>query len=107
MKNKVLLQKYMFELKRKSVILSSKHRLVLSLREKIRDKNRNFIEYSQILNYLQEQETKERQIEKQWYGIKKKIIELEKKSPKHQQRKHRLVSHGQDYVSFRKTKQKQ
>ena len=90
-KNKALLQKYMFELKRKSVILSSKHRLVLSLREKIRDKKRNFTEYSQILNYLQEQERKERQIEKQWYGIKKKIAELEKNSPKHQQRKQRLA----------------
>jgi len=91
MKNDALLQKYVFELKHKSVILSNKHRLVLSLREKLRDKKRNFTEYSQILNYLQEQERKERQIEKQWYGIKKKIAELEKNSPKHQQRKQRLV----------------
>ncbi len=79
MRNNPLLKKYMFELKRKSVILSSKHRLVLSLQEKLRDKKRNYTEYSQILGYLQEQERKERQIEKQWYGIKKKIIELEKK----------------------------
>ena len=68
----------MFELNRKSVILLSKHRLVLSLREKLRDKKRNYTEYSQILSYLQEQERKEHQIQKQWYGIKKKIIELEK-----------------------------
>jgi hypothetical protein len=93
----------MFELKRKSVILSSKHRLVLSLREKLRDKKRNFTEYSQILGYLQEQERKERQIEKQWYGIKKKIIELEKSSPKHQQRKRRVVLRGQSTFAFRKT----
>jgi len=94
MKNDELLQKYIFELKHKSVILASKHRLVLSLREKLRDKKRNFTEYSQILNYLQEQERKERQIEKQWYGIKKKIIELEKKMPKHQQRKQRVILRG-------------
>ncbi|OLB90173.1 MAG: hypothetical protein AUH25_05345 [Thaumarchaeota archaeon 13_1_40CM_38_12] len=75
----MLLKKYIFELKRKSVILSSKHRLVLSLRAKLRDRKRNYTEYSQILGYLQEQERKENQIEKQWYGIKKKIIELEKK----------------------------
>ncbi len=79
MRNNPLLKKYIFELNRKSVILSSKHRLVLSLRDKLRDKKRNYTEYSQILGYLQEQERKERQIEKQWYGIKKKIIELEKK----------------------------
>jgi len=79
MRNSLLLKKYIFELKRKSVILSSKHRLVLSLRAKLRDRKRNYTEYSQILGYLQEQERKEHQIEKQWYGIKKKIIELEKK----------------------------
>ncbi|TLY05503.1 MAG: hypothetical protein E6K87_00060 [Thaumarchaeota archaeon] len=79
MRNNLLLKKYIFELKRKSVILSSKHRLVLSLRAKLRDRKRNYTEYSQILGYLQEQERKEHQIEKQWYGIKKKIIELEKK----------------------------
>ncbi len=79
MRNNLLLKKYIFELKRKSVILSSKHRLVLSLRAKLRDRKRNYTEYSQILGYLQEQERKENQIEKQWYGIKKKIIELEKK----------------------------
>ena len=79
MRNNLLLTKYIFELKRKSVILSSKHRLVLSLRAKLRDRKRNYTEYSQILGYLQEQERKENQIEKQWYGIKKKIIELEKK----------------------------
>lgn len=78
MKNNPFLKKYIFELNRKSVILSSKHRLVLSLREKLRDKKRNYTEYSQILAYLQEQERKERQIKKQWYAIKKKIIELEK-----------------------------
>jgi hypothetical protein len=78
MKNNTTLKKYIFELNRKSVILSSKHRLVLSLREKLRDKKRNYTEYSQILGYLQEQERKERQIEKQWYGIKKKIMDLEK-----------------------------
>ncbi len=78
MKNKQL-EKYIFELNRKSVILASKHRLVLSLREKLRDKKRNYTEYSQILGYLQEQERKERQIEKQWYGIKKKIVDLEKR----------------------------
>lgn len=78
MKNKTSLEKYIFELKRKSVILSSKHRQVISLREKLRDKKRNYTEYSQILNYLQEQERKERQIEKQWYSIKKKIMDLEK-----------------------------
>jgi len=79
MRNNLLLKKYIFELKRKSVILSSKHRLVLSLRAKLRDRKRNYTEYSQILGYLQEQERKEHQIEKQWYGIKKKIIGLEKK----------------------------
>lgn len=79
MKNNTLLKKYIFELNRKSVILSSKHRLVLSLRMKLRDKKRNYTEYSQILGYLQEQERKEHQIEKQWYSIKKKIIALEKK----------------------------
>ena len=79
MRNNLLLKKYIFELKRKSVILSSKHRLVLSLRAKLRDRKRNYTEYSQILGYLQEQERKENQIEKQWYGIKKKIIGLEKK----------------------------
>ncbi len=78
MKNKASIEKYIFELKRKSVILTSKHRQVMSLREKLRDKKRNYTEYSQILNYLQEQERKERQIEKQWYGIKKKIMDLEK-----------------------------
>jgi len=106
MKYEILLQKYVFELKRKHAILSNKHRLVLSLRAKLRDKKRNFTEYSQILNYLQEQERKELQIQKQWYGIKKKIIELEKNSPKHQQRKHKVVPHGHDYVSFSKTKHK-
>ena len=79
MKNEALLKKYLFELNRKSVILSSKHRLVLSLREKLRDKKRNYTEYSQILGYLQEQERKELQIQRQWYGIKKKITELEKR----------------------------
>ena len=107
MKNDALLQKYIFELKRKSVILANKHRLVLSLREKIRDKKRNFTEYSQILNYLQEQERKECQIEKQWYGIRKKIIELEKKSPKHQQRNQRVVLRRQSNFAFRKTQFKQ
>ncbi|VVC06329.1 Uncharacterised protein [uncultured archaeon] len=77
MRNNALLQKYLFQLKHKSVILSTKHRLVLSLREKLRDKNRNYTEYSQILAYLQLQEKKEQQIEKQWYAIKKKITELE------------------------------
>ena len=79
MRNNALLEKYLFELKHKSVILSSKHRLVLSLREKLRDKKRNYTEYSQILAYLQLQEKKEHQIEKQWYAIKKKITELENK----------------------------
>jgi len=77
MRNNALLDKYLLELKHKSVILSSKHRLVLSLREKLRDKKRNYVEYSQILAYLQLQEKKEQQIEKQWYAIKKKIAELE------------------------------
>jgi len=79
MRNSLLLKKYIFELNRKSVILSSKHRLVLSLRAKLRDRKRNYTEYSQILGYLQEQERKERQIGKQWHCIKKKIVELEKK----------------------------
>jgi hypothetical protein len=78
----------MLELKRKSVILSSKHRLVTSLRAKLRDKKRNYTEYSQILGYLQVQEKKEHQIEKQWYGIKKKITELEKKIT--QRQSHRI-----------------
>jgi hypothetical protein len=78
MRNNELLKKYIFELEHKSALLSSKHRRVEILRERLRDKKRNYTEYSQILGSLQEQERKEHQIEKQWYAVKKKIIELEK-----------------------------
>jgi len=78
MRNDSLRKKYILDLQRKSVLLSNKHRLVTSLREKLRDKKRNYVEYSQILNYLQVQEKKEHQIEKQWYALRKRITELEK-----------------------------
>jgi hypothetical protein len=79
MNNNAMLKRYIAELKSKSVILATKHRLVVSLREKLRDQKRNYLEYSQILNYLQVQEKKEHSIEKEWYFLANKIKAIQKK----------------------------